>query len=101
MVIEGCAGPVRRYDARGLRCPQPVIRMEAILRSLTAGDRLEIITDDPIAVIDIPHFCQGAGHTAVRDALAETRLTAESGAGPLPRGASVCVFLVTAGGKSQ
>ncbi|MEO1150054.1 MAG: sulfurtransferase TusA family protein [Pseudomonadota bacterium] len=92
---------VQRYDARGLRCPQPVIRMEAILRGLDPGDAVEIITDDPIAVIDIPHFCQMGGHRAVRDGAAEQHLKAESAARPLAPEAKVCVFRVTAGGKSR
>ncbi|MFZ5615775.1 MAG: sulfurtransferase TusA family protein [Pseudomonadota bacterium] len=70
-------------DARGLRCPLPVIRMEAALRRLAAGARLEILADDPIAAVDIPHFARAAGHVC------ET--------GPSRDGA--CVFLVTRGEK--
>ena len=71
-------------DATGLLCPMPVIRMEALLRRAQPGDQIRILTDDPIATIDIPHFCAEGGHTAVRQ--------------PDLHGA--CVFLVTAGGKS-
>ncbi|MEM1396941.1 MAG: sulfurtransferase TusA family protein [Pseudomonadota bacterium] len=52
----------RTLDARGLRCPMPVIKAEAALRKIAPGSRLNIIVDDPVAVVDIPHFCAEAGH---------------------------------------
>ena len=66
-------------DARGLRCPLPVIRMEAALRRLPAGAALQIIADDPVAAVDIPHFAREAGWRCDR----------------LPGPDGVCVFLVT------
>lgn len=55
--------PVEVLDVRGLRCPMPVIRAESALRRLPQGSDLQVIADDPIARIDIPHFCTDAGHT--------------------------------------
>ncbi|OFX02650.1 MAG: hypothetical protein A3E78_07985 [Alphaproteobacteria bacterium RIFCSPHIGHO2_12_FULL_63_12] len=66
-------------DARGLRCPLPVIRMEAALRRLAVGKALRIMADDPVAAVDIPHFAREAGWRCDR--------------APGPEG--VCVFLVT------
>ncbi|MEL7485663.1 MAG: sulfurtransferase TusA family protein [Pseudomonadota bacterium] len=73
--------PVQRLDVRGYRCPLPVVRMEAALRKMEPGDRLEVIADDPIAAIDIPHACREGGHDVVRE----------------PDQADACVFLVTCG----
>lgn len=70
-------------DATGLRCPLPVIRMEAALRRLPTGARLRVVADDPIAAVDIPHFAREGGHACDRLA----------GAG------ETCVFLVTRGEK--
>jgi len=50
-------------DATGLLCPLPVLRARKRLRDLTSGDVLNVRTDDPAAVIDIPHFCTEQGHT--------------------------------------
>ena len=50
-------------DATGLLCPLPVLKARKRLQPLAAGDELEITTDDPAAIIDIPHFCAEAGHT--------------------------------------
>jgi len=72
-------------DVTGYRCPLPVIRMEAALRRLTPGTALLVRADDPIAALDIPHFCQEARHQAVR----------QPDEGPTDR--PVCVFLVTRG----
>ncbi|WP_010140688.1 sulfurtransferase TusA family protein [Oceanicola sp. S124] len=49
-------------DARGLRCPLPVLRAQKALRALPSGARLRVLADDPMARIDMPHFCAEAGH---------------------------------------
>ncbi|MDP2119553.1 MAG: sulfurtransferase TusA family protein [Hoeflea sp.] len=49
-------------DLRGLKCPLPVLRTRRHLRDMATGARLRIETTDPLAVIDIPHFCQEDGH---------------------------------------
>jgi len=52
-------------DLRGLECPLPVLRLAKVLRACPAGVLLTAWADDPIAVIDIPHFCVEAGHVLV------------------------------------
>ncbi len=51
-----------QLDLRGLKCPLPVIKARRKIRDLTAGSLLEVETTDPLAVIDIPHFCNEDGH---------------------------------------
>lgn len=75
-------------DATGYRCPLPVILLERELRRRAPGEQIEIVADDPIAAVDIPHFARAAGARA-------ERLAAGPGAAP-----GTCVFLVTAGKKS-
>ena len=57
-------------DARGLRCPLPVLKMEKRLAALPAGAALTVLATDPIAKIDIPLHCTQNGHacTASTDA---------------------------------
>lgn len=50
-------------DARGLMCPLPVLKTAKTLRAMASGEVVRVLADDPIAVIDIPHFCAEAGHT--------------------------------------
>ena len=54
---------MEELDARGLRCPLPVLKARKRLKSLDAGSQLRVIADDPAAVIDVPHFCAEQGHT--------------------------------------
>lgn len=49
-------------DAIGLLCPLPVLKARKRLKSLQPGAVLQLLADDPAAVIDVPHFCQEAGH---------------------------------------
>jgi tRNA 2-thiouridine synthesizing protein A len=53
------------YDLRGLKCPLPVLKTRRRLRSLETGEMLTIDTSDPLAAIDIPHFCNQEGHEVV------------------------------------
>ena len=49
-------------DARGLKCPLPVLKMEKRLAQLPAGYRLVVLATDPIAKIDIPLHCRQNRH---------------------------------------
>ncbi len=50
-------------DARGLRCPLPVLKVQKAMRALAAGDVLLIETTDPVSPLDLTHFCEEQGHT--------------------------------------
>ncbi|MEQ8481243.1 MAG: sulfurtransferase TusA family protein [Hoeflea sp.] len=52
----------RTLDLRGLKCPMPVLRTRKHLRDAASGTRLRVETTDPLAVIDIPHFCREDGY---------------------------------------
>ncbi len=49
-------------DARGLKCPLPVIKMEKRLAQLAPGARLVVLATDPMAKVDIPLYCRQNGH---------------------------------------
>lgn len=49
-------------DARGLKCPLPVLKMEKRLEALPIGAELIVLATDPIARIDIPLYCRQHGH---------------------------------------
>ena len=52
-------------DARRLLCPMPVIRTQAAVRALTAGQYVEVLATDPGALHDIPAWCRLQGHEYV------------------------------------
>ncbi|MDM7458956.1 MAG: sulfurtransferase TusA family protein [Paracoccus sp. (in: a-proteobacteria)] len=54
-----------RIDARGLLCPLPVLRLRTCLADLAPGTRVTLWASDPMAVVDVPHFCMQAGHVMV------------------------------------
>jgi TusA-related sulfurtransferase len=58
----GWGEPEAVVDARGLRCPLPVIRLAAQAASAHAGDVLEVRATDPAALADIPAWCRLRGH---------------------------------------
>jgi len=49
-------------DAKGLLCPLPVLKARKRLQALQTGQVLRVEADDPAAIIDMPHFCNEAGH---------------------------------------
>jgi len=52
-------------DARGLRCPLPVIRLAAAARYAPAGTRITVLTSDPAARHDIPAWCRMRDHELI------------------------------------
>ena len=53
-------------DARGLRCPLPVIRLAVAAKDLPAGSELTVLSTDPAAKLDVPAWCRMRGHEHVR-----------------------------------
>lgn len=49
-------------DARGLRCPEPVMLLHKRVREMRSGDELVVLATDPSTTRDIPKFCQFLGH---------------------------------------
>jgi len=49
-------------DLRDLLCPLPVLKARKRLLQMKAGDLLRVEATDPMAAIDIPHFCNEQGH---------------------------------------
>ena len=58
------AGPVNQVqvDARGLRCPLPVIRLAEAARNAPDGTQIVLLATDPAARHDVPAWCRMRGH---------------------------------------
>ncbi len=52
-------------DARGLLCPLPVLKIRKRLKGLGTEALLQVETDDPAALVDVPHFCTEQGHVVI------------------------------------
>jgi tRNA 2-thiouridine synthesizing protein A len=48
-------------DARGLRCPWPVLRLARAVRGASSGTIVTIVADDPIAPAEINAFANERG----------------------------------------
>ena len=60
------------YDLRGLKCPLPVLKTRRKMSSMTSGALIRVETTDPLASIDIPHFCNEDGHELLETVKTET-----------------------------
>ncbi|HET8987656.1 MAG TPA: sulfurtransferase TusA family protein [Humibacillus sp.] len=55
-------------DARGERCPVPVIRLARLVRDLPPGDvpvTIRVLATDPAAASDVPAWCRMRGQRFV------------------------------------
>ncbi len=49
-------------DAKGLRCPLPVLKARKAMKDLPVGATLRVLATDPGAVKDFEAFCKTTGH---------------------------------------
>jgi len=49
-------------DARGLKCPLPVLKLEKRLADVDNFTDIVVLATDPMAKIDIPLYCRQNGH---------------------------------------
>jgi len=54
--------PTQTVDARGQRCPLPVIRLGAVLKDLPDHALVRLLATDPAARSDVPAFCRMRRH---------------------------------------
>ncbi|MDJ0609272.1 MAG: sulfurtransferase TusA family protein [Kiloniellales bacterium] len=52
-------------DARGLKCPLPVLKARRAMKTVEAGGLLEVRATDPDSVKDFTAFCETTGHELV------------------------------------
>ncbi|MGQ7791968.1 sulfurtransferase TusA family protein [Faunimonas sp. B44] len=52
-------------DVRGLKCPLPVLKTAKRMAPLAPGTRVSVLATDPMAAIDLPHFCNENGHRLI------------------------------------
>ena len=50
-------------DARGLKCPMPLVKAKIAMEGLAAGQRLLVMATDPEATIDLAAWAADEGHS--------------------------------------
>lgn len=53
---------VSSIDLRGLKCPLPALFARRAVARAAAGASIEIVCDDPLAAVDVPHMCHSEGY---------------------------------------
>lgn len=61
-------------DAKGLNCPLPLINARKSIKSLDAGDSLEVFTTDPGSADDFKSFCDATGNEMLESSEDENRV---------------------------
>jgi tRNA 2-thiouridine synthesizing protein A len=49
-------------DLKGLKCPLPALFARKALERAGKGAVIAVLTDDPMAPIDVPHMCRQEGY---------------------------------------
>jgi tRNA 2-thiouridine synthesizing protein A len=52
-------------DARGMKCPMPIVRTAQQIKTLAPGQLLEVLATDPGAVADFAAWSRTTGHAIV------------------------------------
>ena len=56
----------RKIDCIGLFCPVPVLKVREALDTMSEGEILEVLADDPAAEEDIPRLVSRIGHELIK-----------------------------------
>jgi tRNA 2-thiouridine synthesizing protein A len=67
--------PETTLDLSGLLCPLPVLKARKRLEAMASGSELLVLATDPMAAIDMPHFCAEQGHVLLAQDRAGDTLT--------------------------
>lgn len=67
-------------DLTGLKCPLPVLKARRAIKDMSPDSTLEVLADDPAAMLDFAHFCETGRHE-----LLDASKTARPEAEPLLR----------------
>ncbi|HYV18369.1 MAG TPA: sulfurtransferase TusA family protein [Verrucomicrobiae bacterium] len=62
ILTTAALGVDRVLDTVGLYCPIPIVRTGEAIRGMERGQRLEILSDDRVILIDLPAWCRAHGH---------------------------------------
>ncbi|AGC46031.1 hypothetical protein MYSTI_04739 [Myxococcus stipitatus DSM 14675] len=55
-----------RVDTSGAFCPMPILEIAKVMRRLSAGALVELISTDRGLEADLPAWCDATGHELVR-----------------------------------
>ena len=54
--------PDKTLDAKGLKCPMPVVKTSKIIKEVPVGGILEVLATDPGSIADITAWAKSTGN---------------------------------------
>jgi tRNA 2-thiouridine synthesizing protein A len=64
-LTETPVAKVTTLDARGLKCPMPIVKTAMAIKAIAAGELLEVLATDPGATADFAAWSRSTGNTLV------------------------------------
>jgi tRNA 2-thiouridine synthesizing protein A len=58
--------PEKTLDAKGLKCPMPVVRTSKEIKNISVGGVLEILATDPGSMADITAWTKSTGNELLK-----------------------------------
>jgi tRNA 2-thiouridine synthesizing protein A len=55
----------RTLDCKGLSCPMPIVKTAQAIRTVTAGDLIEVLATDPGSVKDFAAWSKATGNELI------------------------------------
>ncbi len=55
----------KKIDARGSQCPGPLMELVRAVKKAEVGEIIEVLSNDPGSVKDIPEWIQRSGHELI------------------------------------
>ena len=58
--------PEKTLDAKGLKCPMPVVKTSKEIKSISVGGVLEVLATDPGSMADIMAWAKSTGNVLLK-----------------------------------
>lgn len=58
-----------QLDARGLKCPMPIVRTAQAIKPLSSGQLLEVLATDPGSVADFAAWSRSTGNEMISSSI--------------------------------
>jgi tRNA 2-thiouridine synthesizing protein A len=56
---------LQTLDAKGLKCPMPIVRTAQAIKTIASGELLEVLATDPGAVADFAAWSRSTGNEII------------------------------------
>jgi tRNA 2-thiouridine synthesizing protein A len=65
MTLTNEASQAVTLDARGLKCPMPIVKTAQAIKNIASGELLEVLATDPGSIADFAAWSRSTGNVLV------------------------------------